>query len=52
MNGVVFQTSAMMITAMALQWPPNQALSMPSAGFDEAGVGREGELPRERGRPP
>ena len=33
MNGVVFQTSAMMITAIALQWPPNQALSMPSAGF-------------------
>ena len=32
MNGVVFQTSAMMITARELMWPPNQALSIPSAG--------------------
>ena len=32
MNGVVFQTSAAMITAIALQRSPNQALSSATNG--------------------
>ena len=51
MNGVVFQTSAMMITASELKRSPNQALSSAMNGqlVDEAGVGVERELPGERG---
>ena len=51
MNGVVFQTSAMMITAKELKRSPNQALSsaIERQAVDEAGVGLEREQPGERG---
>ena len=51
MNGVVFQISAMMITASELMWPPNQFFSsaIKRQVVDEARVRGEGELPGEGG---